>query len=164
MGDENSRKCDWNFKGIPAIFLLILLSPFILIRAFLYALSGFVLNIAIWLGWCLRGRDVLLVYSDSPIWREYVEEEILPQVESRAIILNWSKRKQWKNLLAIHAFWRFGGLSEFNPLAVVFRPFHQAKVFRFFKPFQEFKRGQTTQVEQIKTELFETLNATSQKK
>jgi hypothetical protein len=103
------------------------------------------------------------VYSESPIWCEYIEKEVLPRLEGRAVVLNWSERKRWKNSLAVLAFRRFGGRRAFNPLAVVFRPFHFAKVFRFFDPFQEFKHGKPAKVEQVKTELFEALNAATYK-
>ena len=163
MSESKSRDRGKRLGAVVGVSLLILLSPLILVGAVLYGLSGFVLYIAIWLGWCLRGRHVLLVYSDSPIWREYIEKEVLPRFEGRAVVLNWSERKRWKNSLAVLAFRRFGGWRAFNPLAVVFRPFRFAKVFRFFEPFQEFKHGNPAKVEQLKTELFEALNAATYK-
>jgi len=40
------------------------------------------------------GRDILLVYSDSPIWHDYIEERILPHLGERAVVLNWSQCRQ----------------------------------------------------------------------
>ena len=145
------------------IFILLVLSPFILVGVVLYFLSGFVLYLAIWIGWCLRGRYVLFVYSNSPIWSEYIEREILPRIEDSAVVLNWSERKRWKKSLAILAFRRFGSRRAFNPLAVVFRPLHFAKTFRFFEPFHEFKHGKPGKVEQMKAEFFDALVAVSKK-
>lgn len=42
-----------------------------------------------------RGHDVLLVYSDSPAWRPYIEQKLLPHIGRRAIVLNWSERNRW---------------------------------------------------------------------
>ena len=158
MTEPKSRDRGKRLGAVVGVGLFILLSPLILVGAILYGLSGLVLYVAIWLGWCLRGRHVLLVYSDSPIWHEYIEKEILPRLAGRAVVLNWSERKRWKNSLAVLTFRRFGGWRAFNPLVVVFRPFQCAKVFRFFEPFQEFKHGNSEKVEKMKTELFETLN------
>ena len=38
-------------------------------------------------------QDTLFIYSDSPIWREYMINEVLPLVHERAIVLNWSQRR-----------------------------------------------------------------------
>lgn len=103
------------------------------------------------------------MYSNSRIWREYIETEILPRIEDSAVVLNWSERKRWEKSLAILAFRRFGGWRAFNPLAVVFRPLHFAKTFRFFEPFQDFKHGKPGKVEHMKAEFFEALDAVSRK-
>lgn len=163
MTESKSRDRGKLLGGVGGIGLFILLLPLILVGAILYGLSGLVLYLAIWLNWCLRGRHVLFVYSDSPIWHEYIEKEILPRLEGRAVVLNWSERKRWKKSLAILAFRRFGGWHAFNPLAVVFRPFQFAKVFRFFEPFQDFKHGNPDKVEKMKTELFEALDGSGHK-
>jgi hypothetical protein len=140
------------------VLLLVLLSPIVLVGVMLYGLWSLALYVAIWSLWCPRGRYVLFVSSDSPIWRDYVEREILPKLQGRAVILNWSQRKRWNRSLAVAAFRHFGGDRAFNPLAVVFRPFRFARTFRFFEPFQEFKRGRPEKVESLKERLFDTLD------
>jgi hypothetical protein len=63
---------------------------------------------------------VLLVYSDSPIWQEYITTQVLPLVRERAVVLNWSVRKKWsRSSLAFAVFHHFGGASDFNPLVVL---------------------------------------------
>lgn len=114
---------------------LIVVAAFFLASAFLY--------LAIWLLWCSRGKDVLFVYSESPIWRDYLEAHVLPKIAGRAIVLNWTERKQWRTTLASLAFSHFGGSRQFNPLAVVFRPFRRARIFRFWEPFRDFKHGRS---------------------
>lgn len=163
MTESKSRDHGKLLGGVVGFALLVLASPIILIWAAFYVLSGFVLYVSIWLGWCVRGRDVLFVYSESPIWREYIENEILSKLEGRAVVLNWSKRKRWRISLAVLAFHRFGGWRAYNPLAVVFRPFRLPKVFRFYEPFQEFKHGKPEKVEQLKTELLKALDVVTYK-
>jgi hypothetical protein len=120
----------------------------------LFALSTIFLHIAIWTWWCLRGRDILFVYSDSPIWREYIDEHILPYLGERAVILNWSERKRWRISLARLAFHHFGGYRQFNPLAVVFRPFRRTRTFRFWQPFRDFNHGHPGALRQMENEFF----------
>ena len=40
--------------------------------------------------WIREGKDVLFVYSDSPVWREFMLNEVLPLVRERAVVLNLS--------------------------------------------------------------------------
>lgn len=162
--DRVRRKRAGLVIGGPILLVLaILLSPLLLIGFIFYFLSGLFLYLAIWLNWNKNGRDILIVYSDSPIWSGYFENEILPILEHRSIILNWSERKLWKKSLATFAFYRFGGSRNFNPLIVVFKQLRPAKVFRFFKPFQDFKHGNPEKVEQMKLRLIEELHETGRK-
>jgi hypothetical protein len=41
--------------------------------------------------WHPKGKDLLLVYSNSPHWQLYVEEHWLPNWDRRAVVLNWSE-------------------------------------------------------------------------
>jgi hypothetical protein len=137
--------------------LLISFSPILIVWVLVYFLWGLVLYIGIWLTW--KKELVLFVYSDSPTWKNYIEQEILPHIRDRAMILNWSERKSWKNSLPVLAFRYFSGHRNFNPIAIIFRPFHHAKTYRFFEAFKEFKHGYPEAVEEIKKQLFENLEA-----
>ncbi|MGB8983865.1 MAG: hypothetical protein WCC12_18490, partial [Anaerolineales bacterium] len=97
------------------------------------------------------------VYSDSPTWKDYIERETLPRLGKRAVILNWSERRNWKTSLPVLAFRTFGGYRNFNPIGIVIRPFRCAKTYRFFEAFKEFKQGDRGKVEKISMELFKTL-------
>ena len=121
-------------RGLPdalALLLFVILLPLIAVAIALYLafclLQGGFLNVVAWRCWCAHGRYVLFVYSDSPIWHDYIKEHILPRLGERAVILNWSQRSQWKRTLAVMTFRYFGGSREFNPMAVVFRPFRLAR-------------------------------------
>ena len=137
-------------------FLLIVFSPFLVAAVLVHFLWGTILYFSLWLAW--RRQIVIYVYSDSPIWKEYIEREILPYIKDHAVILNWSERRNWKRSLAVLAFRYFGGYRNYNPIAIVFHPFRLVKTYRFFKAFQEFKRGDSRGVEELKRELFRDLN------
>jgi hypothetical protein len=69
------------------------------------------------------GKRVLFVYSNSPVWQSYIENNILPRLPHGSVVLNWSERRRWRWWsLSAAAFHFFGGSREFNPLAVVVRP------------------------------------------
>lgn len=133
--------------------LLIILSPILIISVLLYFLWGAILYLTIWL--TSKRQFVVFVYSDSPTWKDYIEREILPYLQNRAVILNWSERRNWKNSLAVLAFRYFGGHRNFNPMGMVFRPFHFVRTYRFFEAFKEFKHGDTRNVEKLKKELLD---------
>ena len=48
----------------------------------------------------------------------------------------------------------FGGWREFNPLAVVFRPFRRTRTFRFWQPFRDFKHGHPEALHRMESEFF----------
>ena len=119
-----------------------------------FLVSTVFFHTAVWSWWWMRGRDILFVYSESPIWQEYIEKQILPRLGGRAVVLNWSERKKWRFSLARMAFYNFGGPQAFNPLAVVFRPFHRTRTFRFLQPVKNFKHGQPEALQQMENEFF----------
>jgi hypothetical protein len=137
------------------LLLFLVFMPLILVAIALFLLFGVFLHLAVWCCWCVSGRYVLFVYSDSPIWHDYVEEHILPRLGERAVVLNWSERSRWKRTLAVVVFRYFGGYREYNPLAVVFRPLRIARRFRFYEPFREFKHGKTEAVAKMESELYD---------
>jgi hypothetical protein len=152
MSNPNHKAPEW------LVVLWVIFPPLILIAVllalFLFAVSTASLHVLIWSWWCPRGRDILFVYSDSPIWHDYVEQHIIPQLGKRALILNWSEREHWRFSLAKMAFYYFGGYRQFNPLGVVFRPFRRSRVFRFWQPFWDFKRGRPEALHQMENDFF----------
>jgi hypothetical protein len=138
--------------------LLVLLFPVLLLCAVSYWIYRITLYLLIWLSWLRSGKDVLFIYSDSPIWHEYMTTQILPVVQERAVVLNWSERKTWqKRSLAVRVFNMFSGGRDFNPMVMLFRPFRGAKSFRFFPAFKAWKHGDTKKVEQLRSELMQAL-------
>jgi hypothetical protein len=138
------------------IGLAILVLPFALVYAVFVFLYELLLCTAIWISW--GRRRVLFVYSESPVWKDYIEAEILPRIHDRAVVLNWSERRSWKqSSLPALAFHRFAGSEAFNPIAIIFRPFRVVRVLRYWKAFKDFKHGNTKPVEELNGELFRAL-------
>ena len=131
--------------------------PLLVLWLVFYFLASVCLYFAIWLLWLPRSKHILFVYSDSPIWHDYIEQHILPVIRERAVVLNWSQRssRSWRRSLAVAAFKHFGGRSDFNPMGVVFRPFHRARVFRFHPPFRDYKHGKPEKLLAMQQEFFE---------
>ena len=150
---ESRQKPKWWQVALIVPFVPLLLA-LVVVAIPLYLAASLCLHIAIWIWWCVRGCDILFVYSDSPVWHDYIEQRIIPYLDERAIVLNWSDRRRWRLSLARMAFYHFGGYRQFNPLAVVFRPFRRTRTFRFWQPFKDFKHGHAETLERMESEFF----------
>src|SRR5439155_18714445 len=83
------------FQPAIAVVLLPIILPLALLALPLYLAHRLALYAVVWMLWLPKGKDILLVYSDSPIWHDYMETQVLPLVKERAVILNWSERNKW---------------------------------------------------------------------
>ena len=136
------------------IALLPLIVTAVIIVLLLYGAYSLLLIALVRILWLPRGKDILLVYSESPIWKAYMVEKVMPLVQDRAEVLNWSERKQWPRWsLAVRLFDSYSGSKNFNPMVILFRPWGKARQFRFFQAFKEFKHGDPTQLEGMRTDL-----------
>jgi hypothetical protein len=136
------------------IVLLPLILPLIALGLSFGVLHRICLYMLVWVLWLPRGKDTLFVYSNSPIWGEYMREQVLPMVQERAVVLNWSERSKWRKWsFPAHVLRSFGGGQEFNPMVVLFRPFRRAQTFRFWSAFKRWKSGDTEPVERLRNEL-----------
>ena len=153
--NQSSRK-EKPFHDLGAMLLFIVLLPLIVVALVAYLIYRVSILVSVWLLWCTNGKFVLFVHSDSPIWKEYVADHFLPRLQEHAVILNWSERRSWTKRfsLPVMAFRAIGGMREFNPIGVVFRPFRFSKVFRFWKPFKDFKHGNKQSLEKMEKEFF----------
>jgi len=153
-------------KFVLLVAIFVILSPIVILIVLLAFLPYLTLRLGvhflILLTWLPNGKDTLLVYSQSPIWHDYMTTQILPLVKDRAIVLDWSERKKWRKFsLPVLAFRLLGGYRNFNPLVIHFRPLHRAKLFRFWPAFKDWKHGNTDSVEQLRRELAFVLEAKS---
>jgi hypothetical protein len=143
--------------GILAVVALFL--PLLLIWVAAYLLWifvwGFILRGWFWHAHASQGRSVLFVYSESPNWQAYVEQNILPRIRDRAVILNWSERRRWASTARWEArfFRRFAGTSEFNPIALVLCARGRIKAVRFHQAFLDFKHGKESALRAAEAEL-----------
>lgn len=153
---RDQRRALWG--TIIIIVLAPVLIPLVLLIILAYLVLAVLLHVLAWLVWNTRGIRLLYVYSNSPNWQDHIENNILPRLPERSIVLNWSERKKWQFSLTTLVFRHFGGHSEFNPIAIVFRPFRWAKVFRFFKPFRDLKHGQPDALQKMEAEFFAVLD------
>lgn len=136
-------------------FLMIL--PFIFLYMILKFLYSLWLRLSFYCKWIKKGKNIIFVYSDSPNWKIYVEENILPKLESSCITLNWSERSKWKddNLLESRIFYHWGGYNDYNPMAIIFISFFKVKTVRFYEAFKEYKHGKDVLLNQRLQELFD---------
>jgi hypothetical protein len=140
------------------VLLLPIILPLAIVGLVLSFLNKVVVYLLVWVWWLPKGKDVLYVSSDSPVWKEYMETEVFPLVAERAIVLSWSARSKWpKWSFAVRVFRTFGRGREFNPMVVLFRPFRRARIFRFLPAFQERKHGSSPSVEQLRRDLIQAL-------
>ena len=142
--------------GNAALVVLVipLVLPLALLSLTLYFLYRASLYLLVWLLWLPKGKDILFVYSDSPIWCEYMISKVLPLVRDRAVVLNWSERSKWSTWsLRVSVFRHFGGGRDYNPMVIKFQPFHAARILRYWSAFQDRKRGYTGPVEKLYDEL-----------
>ena len=140
-----------NIVGVLLIALLVLIGWPVLVAIGLIAAGGYVgRRLQRW--WALRqfrrtwrsqGKDLLIVYSDSPHWQSYIRERWLPKWGHRAVVLNWSERQRWRRSRTPEAalFRAFAGTREFNPLGIVVPERGPASVVRFWLAFRDFKHG-----------------------
>jgi hypothetical protein len=124
--------------------------------AFLVAwlLASIALHLALLIWWLPRGRRVLFVYSDSPKWRPYLDEHVVPRLPKTAVVLNWSERARWSPFhLGVWLFQMWSGARDYNPIAIVVRPLSSPKVFRFFGAFEDLNRGKPEALRAVEEEL-----------
>lgn len=132
-----------------------LLAALLILALLAYGVCGLLLHVLLWLLWSPVGKRVLLVYSNSPTWQSYIEERIIPRLPPETVVLNWSERRRWRRWsLAYLVFRFFGGRYEFNPLAVVIRPFRWGRTFRFWRAFRDFKHGRRETLAKVEAQFF----------
>ena len=158
MGREPESSRQRVFRFALVVLLLPIILPLAILVLVLRVLNKAAVYLLVWAWWLPRGKDVLYVSSESPIWKEYMEGEIFLLVAERAVALSWSAHSKWpKWSLAVRVFHIFGGRRDFNPIVVLFRPFRHARTFRFLPAFQERKHGNSVRIEQLRRDLMQAL-------
>jgi len=159
---ERRRRSPAALAGIALLVLLLplWLALFVPIWLIVVAWLFVVLQLATALTWLPRGRRVVFVYSNSPVWRDYIEQTLLPRLPPTAVVLNWSERRSWPFWsLAVWLFNVYGGRREFNPIALVVRPLRVPRRFRFWRAFRDFKHGKPAALHAVEKEFFDYIGA-----
>jgi hypothetical protein len=157
---NSDQKMRWRDRLVLALRLAVLLSllPVVLVvllvvLAIILVRNALVL-IAVWTLWSTRGKDTLVVYSQSPHWKEYFESGLLPKLERRAIALDWSERSRWPWFdLRVVLFRTFKGYKSFVPMILVVPPFRRPKTFRFYEAFQDSKHGKEQPLRELELQV-----------
>ena len=139
---------------------LVLSFIFLCIGLLFYALwhHSYRLYLRLWFELTLgsAGKRVLLVYSRSPNWQQYIESRWLPELEPHVFVVNWSDRSTWGHFpsLPVRLFRFYSGRREYNPMVVLFPRSGRARVIRFFKAFRDLKHGKPLALTKAENELF----------
>ena len=167
LGNSQPEKVDrrraWLCRiGVVVVLALLpVLVPLALLAAAAYLLWALVLRLLVLVLWAPRGRRVLVVYSNSPHWKSYFEDHLLPRLGSSSVVLNWSERRDWSFTLARCLFRFYGGPKAYNPLVVVIHPLGRAAIFRFWPAFRDAKHGRVEPLQRLEKELFRATHATA---
>ena len=98
------------------------------------------------------GKDLVLVYTDSPTWRSYIEVNWLPKWGARAVTLNRSK--PWLPSQPEAELWRLlAGRRDHTPLAIVLPRGGDPIVVRFWPAFLAFKHGKAHELHRAEDRL-----------
>jgi hypothetical protein len=103
------------------------------------------------------GKDLLIVYTDSPHWQPYIESRWIPRWGNRAVVLNRSR--PWARSQIEAKLWRtLGGIVNHTPLAVVIPRQGKAELVRFFVAFRDHKHGKPARLEAAERDLEQALS------
>lgn len=138
-----------------AIPLLLVLLPFMLV----WMAEGFLLRVWFWAQHKRFGRDVILVTSESPTWSDYIKENILPRLENRSIVMNWSKRKLWRKEVpfAARAHKHWAGRKGYVPTVIIRRSFWKIENISLYQSFGDYKKGKISTLKHTEERLFSSL-------
>lgn len=108
----------------------------------------------------VRSKQIhgVLVTSDSPIWKEYIEDKWIPRIGGSLETLNWSTHKTWKRTVYTRVFYEYVGTREnYCPSVVLLRGLKEPLVFRFFYAFRDAKHGNMEALNKLEKRLFDEL-------
>ena len=106
------------------------------------------------------GRDVILITSESPIWSDYIRDNILPPLGDRALVMNWSERRFWQHDMpvAARAHRRWSGEKGMVPTIIVMHGFWKVENVSLYQAFRDYKHGKTSTLKVAEDQLFSTLD------
>jgi len=158
---------DWRYylSAVLGVVVMLALSPLLIPLIILYLvhdwIRGSFLRWRFKRVWGARGKVGVLVYSDSPNWKEYVESSLLPRIADRLVSVNWSSRSQWRGNrpVEVRVFEHWAGEREFNPMAIIVPRKGKVRTVRFWQAFRDFKHGRTDELRKQEALLLEAIDA-----
>jgi hypothetical protein len=119
----------------------------------------FVLKVRFWIRHGRKGRFILFVYSDSSTWKDYVETKILPRIEARSVVLNWSTRREWEAQMQfeMRLYDQWAGPGGFVPVAMIFPITAKARVYRLWQRSDNPKHGKDKVSKEAEKSFFEAM-------
>ena len=104
------------------------------------------------------GKDLLVVYTDSPLWKSHIESNWVARWSHRTVTLNRSH--PWSRKGPEGALWlAVAGIVEHTPLAIVVPRRGKLRVIRFFTAFKDFKHGKDSRLRVAERELQNAMEA-----
>jgi hypothetical protein len=98
------------------------------------------------------GKDVLVVYTDSPHWKEYIETRWLPRLGDRAIAFDRSR--PWREDQVEARLWRaVAGSVEHTPVVIVVPERGKVQIVRFWLAFRDHKHGKDRRLREAEARL-----------
>ncbi len=105
------------------------------------------------------GKDVLVVYTDSPHWKEYIETRWLTRFGDRAI--SFDRSLPWHEDQVEARLWRaVAGPVEHTPVVIVVPARGKVQVVRFWLAFRDYKHGKDGRLREAEARLAEILGET----
>ena len=86
------------------------------------------------------GRDLLIVYSASPHWQDYIDSQWVAKWGDRAVVLNRSS-PDWQQQAEATLWQRLAGRVEHTPVVIVIPRRGRPQVIRFYNAFNDYKHG-----------------------
>lgn len=141
------------------LILVIFVAPVFLLSLIWKKITGFWLNFRFRSKHNFPEKNVLFIYSNSPSWKDYIEENLLGKLQPNAVFLNWSERSKWNSSqLEVKVFNHWANDKEFNPMAIVFQENRKVRTIRFYKAFKNRTHGDEKLLELKQKELFSYVN------
>ena len=137
--------------------LLLALLPLVVVAGVLWLVVAVLLQLVVWLTWCPRGGNVLVVYSNSPIWQGTLKGTCsrLSAAGAQFSIGRRNTDGQVAFSGTVQVFREEIASSTHWPLSFSHL---LGRRFRFYKAFKAFKHGRPEEAEKMRRELFELLD------
>jgi hypothetical protein len=137
-----------------------LLFTFPLVLYAVHLIYGVLLLFAGWLRWHETPVRGILILSDSPNWGTYIEENWLPRLSEKVVVLNWSEWRKWRASLPVRIFRYFGEGGDnfnFNPALILFQGLRYPLVYRYYYAFLDAKHDNVEALQRLELLMFEQL-------